>query len=82
VLKSRKDNKGNKGKSRVKANRGPSALHYVTETALQQHARLSRLKKPGNGKQTPGVCKETDQRRRKENGTARKWIKKLEHGYK
>ncbi len=43
-----------------------SALHYVTEVALQQHAKLSRLRKSGSGKQTLGVCKETDQRRQEE----------------
>jgi hypothetical protein len=36
----------------------------------KQHARLSRLKKPDNGKRTSGACKETGQRRWKENGIA------------
>jgi hypothetical protein len=55
---------------------------YVTEIMLKQHAKLSRLKKPDNGKRTSEACRETGQRRRKENGTARKQTKKLEHGYK
>jgi hypothetical protein len=62
--------------------REPEALHYVTEIAIKQHATLSRLKKPDNGKRTLGACKETGQRRWKENGTVRKRIKRLEHGYK
>jgi hypothetical protein len=36
------------------------------EIVWKQHAKLSRLKKPDNGKQTSGACKETGQRRRKE----------------
>jgi predicted adenine nucleotide alpha hydrolase (AANH) superfamily ATPase len=60
---SRKGNGGNKenGK-RIKscqATRVPEALHYATEIAWKQHTKLSRLRKPGNGKQTPGACKET-----------------------
>jgi hypothetical protein len=37
---------------------------------LKQHAKLSRLKKPDNGKRTSGACTKTGQRRRKENGIA------------
>ncbi len=55
---------------------------YATEIALKQHAKLSRLRKPDNGKRTLGVCKETGQRRRKERKIARKLTKELEQGYK
>jgi hypothetical protein len=87
VLNSRKGNGGEKEekgkrKKSCHATRVPEALHYATEIAWKQHAKLSRLRKHGNGKRTAGACKETGQRRRKENGTARKRIKKLEHGYK
>ncbi len=34
---------------------------YATETVLKQYAKLSRLKKPGNGKLTLEACKETGQ---------------------
>ncbi len=39
---------------------------YATEIVLKQHAKLSRLKKPDNGKRTLGACKATGQRRQKE----------------
>ncbi len=69
-------------RSRVKLLANRRHCTYVTEIVLKQHAKLSRLKKPDNGKRTSEACKETGQRRRKENRIARKRTKKLEHGYK
>jgi hypothetical protein len=63
VLNSRK---GNGGKKRIRkkekscqATHVLEALHYATGIVWKQHTKLSRLRKPGNGKWTPGACKET-----------------------
>jgi hypothetical protein len=56
------------------------ALHHGNR--LRKHAKLPRPRRPGYGKWTPRACKETGQRRRKENGMARKWTKEMEYGYK
>jgi hypothetical protein len=48
------------------ATREPEALHLRYGNRVKQHAKLSRLMKPDNGKRTSEACKETGRRRRKE----------------
>jgi hypothetical protein len=85
VLRSREDKGGKrkkeKGNSRVKQIADPG--HCTTSRKpLAKACKLPRPKRPGYGKRTPRACKETGQRRRKENGTARKRTKEMEYGYK
>ena len=64
-----------KRKSRVKLLANWGHCTYATEIVWKQHAKLSRLKKPDNGKRTSEACKETGQRRWKENSIAIKRTK-------
>jgi hypothetical protein len=57
--------------------------YNAKQVVLRQHAKRAICKTDGcKWKPNFGACKEAARRRRKENGTARKRIKRLEHGYK
>jgi hypothetical protein len=60
-----------KGKSRAKLLACRRHCTYATEIAWKQHAKLSRLRKPGNGKRTPGACKENRSRKTERKESAR-----------